>query len=219
MLGQAHFALEGSAADGAVRSAAEAEGVKVGFCDRLGGGGAAFAVELRAGVAERLKDDFGAHTLHAELALFSGGGFAFFLAIDIGDVGVEEVFAAQGVFEIVANEKAGAIGVCQDDKAAFARGSAQEGKLFGIGHDAKAARLEDRGVDDLTEGIDVVAALYDHSLFEFNHGAPPVQAPRSEAPEAAPGRQSSFSCARRFAGTAPPHGGRSFRRRGAPPSW
>ena len=61
-------------------------------------------------VSQSGKNDLRGHALHPQLTLPAGGGFPPFLAGNVRDVGVLQVFSGDGAFDVVADDEARPVG-------------------------------------------------------------------------------------------------------------
>ncbi len=75
---------------------------------------------------------------------------------------------------MVADEKARAVAVGEDDEPTRVGKFFQEGELFTVGEDAEAGRFDDNGVDGCEYGIFIVPALDDDDLKDAQHAARPL---------------------------------------------
>ena len=85
----------------------------------------------------------------------------------------------QGPLQIVADDKAGPVAVGEDDEPPFFRDPPQQLQTLPVVEDPKAPGFQDHGVDELLQGVLVIAALHDNGLLDLQHGAPPADNSRT----------------------------------------
>ena len=174
-----------------------------------------------ASVAQRLQNNFRPHALHAEKPLLARRGLAPLLTGDIRDIGGQHALFGEHPLERIADEKARAVRIRQNDQARRLHRMTKQAQKRRIFHVGKAVRGKNSRIHQLQKRVPVVFSLDHNGLPELYliHAAPPAPAGRSAAPEAAPGRPRWSSWRRPSAKPARPPAGRSCPSRGAPPSW
>src|SRR5699024_2915270 len=165
----------------------------------------------------RSKRDWSSDVCSSDLGLV----LAALLAGNVGDVGVAHLLFRQCALEKIADHKACAVGIGEDDEPPLLGHLPEEGQKLPILHHAEALGGNDGRVDELGEGIAVVLALHHDGLLNLNHGAPPPAASEAAAPECAPDRRRCSSSASRPPYRASSPGGKTRRRGAWPPkrSW
>ena len=96
----------------------QAEVKKVRVCNGIFLYGRPLSLKGRARRAERGKQHLGRHPLHAELALLACSALASFLAVHIGNIGVQHAARRDSSLETVADHKARAVGIGEENDAA-----------------------------------------------------------------------------------------------------
>ena len=145
----------------------QAEVKKVRVCNGIFLYGRPLSLKGRARRAERGKQHLGRHPLHAELALLACFALALFLAVHIGNIGVQHAARRDGSLETVADHKARAVGIGEENDAARLGETAQQRRFLAVVEDAEAAQLQNGGVHHLQKRIFVVAALDHDDLLDF----------------------------------------------------
>ena len=153
------------AAGGAVVLARQAVDIEVGFGQRVFQGarhGGTVLVGLEQVVEQLLL-----HALDPQRSLGGGGGFALFLAFDLGYVELDEAVGGNSACDMGADELACAVAVGEQDDGAFLGQRANEGELFLMVEHAKAIGGDDLTVHDALQALLVVAALDDDGVWDI----------------------------------------------------
>ena len=131
------------------------------------------SLEGGAAAPQRRQQHVGGHTLHPQLALLAALALTALLAGHIGDVGLLHLLLRQGTLEVIADDKARAVGIGQQNHAPPFRQAAEIGQLLLIPEHTEAFGGEDHSVHHLGKRVFVVAALHDDDLTDAGlHRAP-----------------------------------------------
>ena len=163
--GQADRHGKGVAAGGAVFLAGQAVDIKVGFGKGIFQGTSdGVAVFIRS---EQLIEQLRFHSLDAQRSFGGGSGLALFLALDLGDIELDEAVLGHGAGDVRADELTRAVAVGQDDDGAFGRQCANEGERFLMVEDAEAVGGNDLAVHDARKALFIIAALDDDGIWNI----------------------------------------------------
>ena len=88
---------------------------------------------------------------------------------NIRDIGLLDASRREGAFEVIADDKTGAVAVGQHDQPAGGCDATQQLELFLIVENAKAAALQHDRIHHLPHGIDVIAAFDEDRLLDADH--------------------------------------------------
>ena len=143
-------------------------------------------VQRRARGAQRPQKHLRRHALDAQLPLLGGGAFSSLLPRNVGDEGVLDLLRRDDAAQKAADDRAGAVGVGQDDQAAPLRQPPQQRLALVVAENGEAVRAEDVRVHDLAQRVLVVAALHHDDLPDAHHVRPPPRCGRT-APAAVRG--------------------------------
>ena len=133
------------------------------------------------------------HALHTQFPFLARCGFATFLTHNVGNIGMLQIFSRNSTLNMIADHKTGAIGIRKHDESPFFCNPAKKRHLLFILENSKSGGFQNGSIQNLAEGIFIVAALHYNCFLDFNHCGPPAQAAKSAVPEDALDRQKKFS--------------------------
>ena len=91
------------------------------------------------------------------------------LTVDVGNIRLLYLVFRQGAFQVVADDKARAVAVRQDDEALLLRQPPQKRQLLLVVEHGKATQCDHGGVHYLAEGVFVVAPLHHDDFLDLSH--------------------------------------------------
>ncbi len=89
------------------------------------------------------------HPLHTQLALLAGGALPLLLAVDVRNIRLLHPVPGQRTLQVIADNKARAVAVRQNDETPFLRQPPEKGYLLAVIEHGKAAQRHYRGVHHL----------------------------------------------------------------------
>ena len=118
---------------------------------------------------QRLLQHLRTHPFHPQLTLLAGCRLPALLAVDVRNVGVLHLILGQDAFQMVADDKACAVAVGEDNESLGGGQLTQHLHRVLLLKNLKAIHRNDEGVHHLGQGVLVVPPLHHDGLFDLQH--------------------------------------------------